>query len=225
MFEDYELEMVNGHPAIELEGGLWVLDTGAPISFGKANELGICGNVFRPKTNYLGLNAKQLSNALQSDVRGLIGGDILNCFDSRWDIMERRVRLSVDELESAPDETEIKLLMSAPVVQVKIGERMKSCFFDTCAAISYVADPLEDWGKHHEMFDDFYPGFGSFTTEVFKDQIKIGAEIFQARIGVLPELLAASLKMVGCSGIVGFELFKNSSFVYAPRRHVLGLSE
>ena len=43
MNDIYSLTIKNEHMFLELENGLWLIDTGAPSSFGEQNHLKLCG--------------------------------------------------------------------------------------------------------------------------------------------------------------------------------------
>lgn len=65
------LQLRDGHLFIELNGELWLLDTGAPNSFGTNNGLSLAGEQFRLGSSYLGLTAATLS--------GFVGFSVLAC--------------------------------------------------------------------------------------------------------------------------------------------------
>ena len=85
-----------------------------------------------------------------------------------------------------------------------------------------------------DQYDDFYPGYGGFSTEVYEDEITLeafGSESdseeahrVTTKFGVLPEMLGMSLAIGGCNGILGLKALNNQSFLYAPRRNKLILN-
>ena len=105
--------------------------------------------------------------------------------------------------------------------------------FDTGAVISYVTEQIEEWESPVDQYDDFYPGYGDFSTEVFEDEITLDAlegegdlKALRMKIkcGVLPSMLGMSLAIADCSGILGLSALNHQSFFYAPRRKKLILN-
>ena len=79
------LELRDGHVYVELGGELWLLDTGAPTSFGTLRSLSIAGEQFKLGTSYLGLTATTLSQFVGVPCAGLLGADVLGRFDHIFD--------------------------------------------------------------------------------------------------------------------------------------------
>jgi len=57
---------------VELNGAFWLLDTGAPTSFGTSSTLSLAGEKFRLDNNYLGLTAITLSQFVGVECVGLL---------------------------------------------------------------------------------------------------------------------------------------------------------
>ena len=87
-----------------------------------------------------------------------------------------------------------------------------------------LIEQIDEWKNPVDRYDDFYPGFGSFSTEVFEDEIIVGALNMEIKCGVLPSLLGMSLTIADCTGILGLGALKQQSFLYAPRSRELILN-
>ncbi|NEX15125.1 MAG: hypothetical protein C1943_00455 [Halochromatium sp.] len=88
----------HGHLFIELQGHLWLFDTGAPTSFGDARSLQILGERFDLSPSDFGLSASSLSQAVGVTCSGLLGADLLNAFDYLIDIAAGRLTVSKNAL-------------------------------------------------------------------------------------------------------------------------------
>ena len=80
------LQLRDGHLFVELNNGLYLLDTGAPSSFGTTSRLSIADETFDLQNNYLGLSATTLSQLVGVRCEGLLGADILGRFDHLFDV-------------------------------------------------------------------------------------------------------------------------------------------
>ena len=77
-----------------MDGSDWLLDTGAPSSFGITQSIVINNKEFGLQRDYLGLDAKQLSMLTKHKIFGLIGVDILNQFYVVIDYENRQIAFS-----------------------------------------------------------------------------------------------------------------------------------
>ena len=206
-----------GHLLLSEMDRLWVLDTGAPNSFGDHDELSIEGLSHIIPNNYLGLDAEQLSQNLKFKITGLIGGDILNNYNTAWDCKECEITFMDEDNYPNGISIPIELFMGIPTLTVEVNNSKQKWFFDTGANICYVTEKPENWTTPVDTHDDFYPGFGNFQTEVHETQVQFHDTPKQVKCGVLPELLGLSLSLGGCTGILGINEFLDSSFYYSPR--------
>ena len=220
----YKIHHIKEHLILDVDEGLWVLDTGAPASFGSVAKLEIHDQCYDIPSNYMGFDNKKLSEALGEPIEGLIGGDILNNYDSYWDLSLNRISFSTEKLEHRGNTVSLDFFMGIPILKVNLRGRSYNWFFDTGAVISYVTEQVEEWKTPVDEYDDFYPGYGSFTAEVFEDEITLGSLDMKIKCGVLPSLLGMSLAIGDCSGILGLSALNQQSFLYAPRRKKLILN-
>ena len=217
------LLIVEGHIFGKLDGGLWLVDTGAPTSFG-VGEFQLDGRSFRPASSYAGLTADSLSELVHAPCAGLIGADILRNFDHLFDCAKSVWSVSVDELQAEGNTISLEQFMGIPIVGAEIAGDQHRVFFDTGAQLSYLqSDSLGNFPEVGRA-EDFYPGIGRFETETHMVEMGLGGQVFNLRCGRLPELLGATLMMAGTSGIVGNAVMMDSVTGYFPRRSRLHLS-
>lgn len=217
------LHLRDGHLFIELDDALWLLDTGAPTSFGSSSSLSFGGRQFSVEPDYLGLTASSLSQLVHVDCTGLLGADVLNEFDLLLDAARGTVEVSEGELDHDGDTVPLEELMGIPILAARIRGTDVRMFFDTGAQVSYLQhETLADFPEAGSTAD-FYPGIGEFQTDTHTVDVTVGTTAFPLRCGTLPDLLAATLMMAGTEGIVGSELLRDRPVGYFPRRQLLVL--
>lgn len=212
-----------GHIFAKLDGGLWLVDTGAPTSFG-AGEFQLDGRNFRPASSYAGLTAESLSDLVRIPCTGLIGADILKQFDHLFDCSKGIWSISTEELEAEGNTITLEHFMGIPIAAAEIAGDRHRVFFDTGAQLSYLqSDSIGNFPLAGRT-EDFYPGVGRFETETNMVEMDLGGQTYNLRCGRLPELLGATLMMAGTSGIVGNAVMMDRITGYFPRRSRLHLS-
>jgi len=218
---EYKIHEIQEHLVLDADQGLWVLDTGAPSSFGAVPKLEVNDQIYEIEPNYMGFDNQSLSDALGESVDGLIGGDILSKYDSYWDISANKIVFSLEPMKNEGEAIALGFFMGIPTLKVTMHGVSHNWFFDTGAVVSYVTKQPESWENPVDKYDDFYPGYGNFSTEVFEDEITLGILSMKIKCGVLPSLLGMSLGVGGCTGILGLSALNKRSFLYAPRRKKL----
>jgi hypothetical protein len=213
----------HGHLFVELEGHLWLFDTGAPTSFGVADKLLIADEQFSLSSSYFGLTASTLSQYVGVECSGLLGADVLGRFDHILDTAGGRLTVSTVELSHDGQHVRMDEFMGIPIVTTRIGGSDYRMFFDTGAQISYFQeDSLTDFPQAGSV-TDFYPGVGQFQTDTHEVPISLGDISFLLRCGCLPGLLGATLMMAGTQGIVGNQVLMDRVVGFFPRRGILCL--
>ena len=202
----------------------YLLDTGAPQSFGEHATLTLDGQRFAVQEEFMGLTAGVLSDLVAQRTDGLLGADVLNQLDLRFDVAGGVVELSRAPLEATGESVPLRFAMGVPIVRASMGGESASLFFDTGAQLSYwQASELQGFEPAGQM-SDFYPGFGTFETDTFSVPVSLGARTMVVRCGQLPAMLGMSLMVVGCSGIIGNEVLQTGTAYYLARRSQLVLS-
>ncbi|HMM54212.1 MAG TPA: hypothetical protein PKC23_04230 [Candidatus Desulfobacillus sp.] len=225
MTEILPLRYRDGHVFVELAGEAWLLDTGAPESFGASRGLTIAGQAFEPGESYLGLDAAGLSELTGTPCAGLLGADVLGCFDHVFDLDAGRLEVSKSELALRGRNVALEEFMGIPIVTARIGQGEHRMFFDTGAQYSYFQGDALDEHPDAGAVEDFYPGLGRFRTETRRVPLSLGGATLELRCGRLPELIGLTLMMASVDGIVGNAVLHGRSVGYFPRRRRMSMGE
>ena len=211
----------NEHLFVETAGGLWLVDTGAPTSFGPA--LTVAGEQFRLRNSSLGLTAETLSEFVGVECVGLLGADVLGRFDTVLDLPNGRVTISTDQLAHGGVAVRLDEWMGIPIVGVAIRGVAYRMFLDTGAQVSYFQHETLTSFPAIGRVTDFYPGFGKFETETYAVDLRLGGFEFTLHCGQLPGLLGATLLVAGTHGVIGNHVVRDRQVGYFPRRSLLVL--
>ena len=217
------LQLRDGHLFVDVGGEPWLLDTGAPASFGTSRNLAIDGEEFSVATGYLGLTAESLSQFVGVPCVGLLGVDVLGRFDLILDAAGARLTVSTAELQHSGHSIPLDEFMGIPIVTARIGDSDHRLFFDTGAQISYFQDASLTSFPSAGRVTDFYPGFGQFQTDTHNVRVSLGEVVFTLRCGRLPGLLGTTLMMAGTDGICGNAILSDRRVGYFPRRRAMVL--
>jgi hypothetical protein len=153
-----------GHLLFELANDHWILDTGSPGSFGSGLLPSLAGQAVQRQCSFMGLDAAALSQMIGTPVAGLLGTDVLNCFDSVLDVGGGLVHFTSEavplecELVTPSDE------MGVLVVQVQVDGDVHAMSCDTGAGVSYFQEEGLEKYPSPQRAQDFYPGIGPFQT-------------------------------------------------------------
>ncbi len=218
---DLPLEFINGHLFLILDGSRWLVDTGAPTSFGEGScHLIDNGQRAMPK-GYMGLTAAALSGFVGEECQGLIGADVLNGFDHVIDVPAGIWTVSDQSLEHPGKNLVLDYFMGIPIVTATIAGAERRLFFDTGAQVSYFQDEALADFPTSGVVDDFYPGFGSFQTATHALPVMLAGETVTLRCGSLPGMLGMSLMMADVKGILGNEILRERIVGFFPKRRIL----
>jgi hypothetical protein len=222
--QSFPLKLQNGHLFIEISGQTFILDTGAPSSFGTDSSVTLHEMTFDLPSSYLGLTAANLSDLVGYPVSGIFGADILNRFDVLIDCLSGRISFATEQIEFPGNTLSTDEFMGIPVIDVTIAGVPHRMFFDTGAQISYFQDDSISRFPNMGSATDFYPGFGQFETETWRVDMQVGQDAFQLRCGTLPDLLGMTLMMADAEGIIGNEILQDRKAGLFFRRNRLVLS-
>ena len=211
------LKFVKQHLFVSINGNDWLIDTGAPSSFGDIQELEIHGKQFSISDDYSGLTATKLSEHLDHQTIGLIGTDILNTFNILFDVAGKKISFTLEKIKLNGEELPITQVMGIPIVTAVISGAEKAMFLDTGAQISYLQNEALSTYPAAGTMEDFYPGIGAFQTDTYLVDVNLGNQELNLRCGILPELLGMTLMMAGTEGIIGNELFIDRLVGYFPQ--------
>ncbi len=215
------LHFRDGHLFVGLNDDLWLLDTGAPTSFGASRNFTFAGEQFSVGDGYLGLNAAKLSQFVGVPCVGLLGADVIGQFDHIFDTAGGKLTVSTAELTHDGQSVKLDEFMGIPIVTARIGGSDHRMFFDTGAQISYFQDDSLAGFPPAGSVTDFYPGVGQFKTDTHEVPVSLGGVVFTLRCGTLPGILGMTLMMAGTTGIVSNAILSNRTVGYFPRRRVM----
>jgi len=223
MMTRYPLSKRCDYYFIEIEGRLWLLDTGAPLSFGDSDEITISDRSFPISGDYFGLNAEALGELIGLDCEGLLGMDVLGQFDVIFNLPEGHITVSSERLDCDSTPVQLSDVMGVPIVECTIADVRQRLFFDTGAKISYLVGGDSLVGSPSGDVIDFYPGFGEFTTSTQFVEIGLDGIHLEERVGSLPELIEMTLQMAGVDGILSGEVLSRGAVGLFVRRGVMCL--
>ncbi len=214
----------DGHLFVEVDGELWVLDTGAPSSFAARGTVTFAGETFDVGRSFLGLDAAALSDFVGVECAGLLGADVLGRFDFILDAPAGTLEASTSDLELSGVAIPLDEFMGIPIVSARVRGRDYRLFFDTGAQISYLQDDeMRSAFPAAGTITDFYPGMGRFETDTHMVDVVLGELEVCLRCGALPGLLGMTLMMAGTQGIIGNEVLRERRAGYFPRKGMLVL--
>lgn len=218
------IELHAGHPYLNIDGRRWVLDTGAPVSFGEAPSHPLESSI--PFVRKHGdFDADVVSRFLGVPVAGVIGGDFLNRHDHRLDLPSGRYE-ACDELASSGHEHTLSFpaqLQGLPTIKAKIGEDEGDFLFDTGAQLSYHVGRPSVGNVPGEVVWDFWLGLPQprFQTPTYTAEVTFTDYATTLRFGEPPAELHQFLLGLGLRGVIGIDLIARHVSWYAPRRRRL----
>lgn len=204
----YHVTSLNGHRAIMLDEGRFLLDTGSPSSFSQSGRITFGARPHDVGHSMMGmLDAESLSGYVGGHVDGVIGMDILS--QDRLTLAHGELEVGESRLDDALFQNlETSDFMGIPIITLSVNGHGVRVFVDSGAKISYLNSRLLESVPVEEVLPDFYPGFGNFTVGVSSLSGTIGGWHIHARFGRLPPLLQMTLMMGGVEGILGSDLFE-----------------
>jgi hypothetical protein len=218
------LRFENGHVFMQLGSGLWLVDTGAPTSFGKAKHVVIQGEHFAFDDSYHGLGIEGLVKHVGVECVGLLGADVLINFDILFDVRKGVAMITKDEMEFDGMPVPLWEFMGLPLLMAEIaGTDYRAFFFDTGAQISYFQDPVIATFPSAGRVMDFFPDSDDFEVETHHVTMSLGGVPVTLRCGTLPESLADALTMAKAQGIIGNQILLDRRVGFFPRQRALVL--
>ena len=203
------LRQIQGHLIVGLDGRQWLIDTGAPASFGTGGDLPLCGQQYEIPSNYMGFDQSELSGLIHHPVDGLLGADILNELDWILNLGEGTLSVSAAPMQLVGTVVAIaSFVMGVPIVEIVAAGETEAVFFDTGAPISYLVNTDLSVYPDCGVQKDFYPGFGEFKKQTHRVPLQVGRLSMELVCGALPDILGMTLGLAGTSGILGNEPMK-----------------
>lgn len=224
------------HMFIELPEGLFFVDTGSPVTFGRTGSATYGGTRFEIPRQCGPLEVGMLAGLhlepqLGRPIDGLIGMDLMSTAPVLWDgpageaVVGHAAPGAGASIISAP-----LVLESTPVVQSTVGGRTMRMIFDTGAQYGYMTEKADlALGQSAEAFDDFHPILREIRTDSMHAEVEIDATDgqpirFTERFGHHEPLSDAILRRVGVDGIVGCSWLPGRRVWFSPRTAQLAVA-
>lgn len=218
---EFPLSYETNHLYAKINGQLWLIDTGSPISFGDHRTLIIEREKFDIPNTHLGMTASLLSKIAGTQCRGLIGMDVLESFDILFDLPKGKLVVSFKPLSLFGESHKLEDFMSVPIIKVKIAGVNYKMFFDTGSHICYLQNECVTRFPEMGQVQDFLPMMGEFVTNTYNVKFVVGKQLFYFQSGRLQGILGTTLLMSGVEGVLGNLLLKKHVIGFFPRRNLL----
>ncbi|MBU1086894.1 MAG: hypothetical protein KKD05_05175 [Candidatus Omnitrophica bacterium] len=216
--QEYRLVFEDRHLFVYIEDRKWLLDTGAPRSFGNIQSINIGNREFSLTDNFMGMNSQKLSDFFKCPINGIIGVDILNNYDVIIDVPTGKISFSDEQIDFSGIVIPLELIMGIPLFKVEILGQEHRMFFDTGAQISFFENQNLKSFPDAGLFDDFHPSIGEFQVQTYRVALQLGSVTHIVQCGSLPDVLGNMINFAGAEGVIGNEIIKDRKIGYLPRR-------
>jgi hypothetical protein len=213
------------HMFIDTPEGRWLVDTGAPTTFGKGGTITWRGTRRAIGDRFGPVDIGQIQVHIEMPIEGLVGADLLSEEDSCWDGPAGEFRIGPAEIPASADCVPFESLLGTPVVSAQIGGRTARCIFDTGAQFGFLLDrDLAEGAPSDGTIDDFSPIIGAIRSDAWRVGVALGSVRFEERCGLLTGMGASALAMFGVDAIIGCSWLPNRTVWYRPHAGQLGIS-
>ncbi len=222
---EYPLQLRSGLMFLSHDG-LWLLDTGSPVSFSAREEIELAGRRFSLARDLMGHSAENISQLVSFEVAGLLGNDVIGELDWRFDLPSEQVTVSTEPLPIEGPSIELSEILGVPVLPAEVGGQARRVLLDTGAELSYFPPQFFDGLSANGRFRDYNPVLGWFEVDLYSLDARIGDIPFTLRCAPVPEgfgLLQMTFQMAGAEGLVGIQILSSHQVLYSPRRSLLQL--
>lgn len=209
------------HLYAKIKDQLWLIDTGSPISFGETKQITLETEKFEIAPTHLGMTASVLSKITGTSCHGLIGMDVLENFDTLFDLSRAKLVISSSHLPTFGEEHMLEDFMSIPIIEVKIAGVKYKMFFDSGSYICYLQNECATRFPELGQVKDFLPLLGEFVTNTYNVKFVIGKQSYHFQTGRLQGILGTTLLMSGVEGVLGNQLLQKTVVGFFPRRNIL----
>lgn len=211
--KEYKITFYDSLPFIEENENIIFIDTGAPLTIHKTNELIFNSKTYQCVTSFFGSTVDSLSKLVGKNFTTLLGMDILSNYYVLFDYKNKIVKFSEDEINI--DGKEAKFIrtyffmmeITVPLVEFKIDNVPLKFHIDTGAKISYLQEEITRKYTDIGIKEDYHPAYGKFSTKCYKILTSIDGEEFWVKFGNLPDMLNYFLG--NADGIIGYDFFSN----------------
>jgi len=205
--ETYPLEIHDDHPIARIDGRRCLIDTGSPVSIGE-QPVWLLGAQHPLQREVMGLTPAALSEMAGTPLDALLGADVLHAGPCLFDWNHGTIAFSRSPIPFEGEAVPTRRVMGIPIVTFRHRGEAVSGFLDSGTKLSYMPAERTAGLPPDGETEDFYPGFGRFTTSTVRAPVELGGFPFEARFGVLPDMLVMTLGLAGVSWLLGSDVFK-----------------
>ena len=205
MGECFNYELIDGHIIFSCEDKKMLLDTGSN-SIGQSDTINFLNTEFDIGSTFNGLDIHKISKYVGFDIDTLIGIDILQHFDLYIDNQNKELTFSKNNNEFYYDAV---ALDEHCIFEVAIDGVKLKAYFDTGAKVSYIPSQIVEENITCGSAKDFFPGYGSFETMLYRLDTQIGSIDIELKYGVLPTPLEESLLKRNQYAIIGSDIIQS----------------
>lgn len=211
--KEYKITFYDSLPFIEENENIIFIDTGAPLTIHKTNELIFNSKTYSCITNFFNSTVESLSKLVGKNFTTLLGMDILSNYYVLFDYKNKLVKFSEDEIDFDGKETKLirtyffMMEITVPLVEFKIDNVPIKLHIDTGAKISYLQEEITKKYPSIGEEDDYHPAYGRFNTKCYNILTSLEDDEFLVKYGNLPDLLNYFLG--NADGVIGYDFFNN----------------
>ena len=218
----YEYMMSNGLHLVKIDGELFIIDTGSPVSFtfDEKNKLTLKTLPFELSVNLLGIKKEDIDKLAGVDVAGLIGFDIINKEGLTIDKKTHAVMFEADDLYGYT-QLPVRMLSVMGIglmdMECEIGGQTVKSIFDTGASVGYVHKSLIGDAEYVGEVEDFGPSFGGeIKTSKYKIEVAIGDMTVSTELAKMTFAVESQVGLLGYKAILGLNDFEWERVVIDP---------
>lgn len=215
----YPLVYQANHMFVELPEGKFLVDTGAPHTFGRTGSVTYGARRVAIPSATLGANVDSLEKLPGVRCDGLLGMDLMSTAQVLWDGPSGKAIVGETVVAAGARRVPYRSLMGVPVVDASIGGRKLSCIYDTGAQYGYVLRrEFAECGEDDGAIEDYNPIMGKIHSPAWRVPVDMHGVQFQERVGVLTGMFAGMLGMVGVDAIVGCSWMPSRRVWFMPEQ-------
>ena len=170
----------------------------------------------------MGVDLETLGRLIGTPLELLLGVDILLKYQVLLDLPHSHIQFSLPDGSRGGRRVPLRLTAGVPLATCLAQGTAVQAVLDTGSKLSYLPRSLTQDLAASGIEQGFYPGLGTFETEVYAVPCEIGGLEVRLRCGVLP---AAALGPNGAQGILGVELLQKFEILLNLPAGELGLRQ
>lgn len=206
MKQTFTISFAQGHPTINIDGKIYVVDSGSPASFSYTGTIPLLGREYTvPYGEYI---LDDLNRVLDTRIDGLIGGEILKRVGAvEIDYPHNTITFhdSLPEVSGAA-EINVRVFLNYLVFNMKIDGQERRVFLDTGAPVAYLCSNVLPDKQPDGYTKDVTPN-GTFETPLYTMESELAGKKFDVSYGKLPVAHQVMARIMNCQGVIGKDIF------------------